>query len=425
MNNSPRLHAKFDNSDWTYIDRSYGVGSSVALASPQSSTSASVNSTEKYHYLEDGYLSNVNCIKNSTSAFAIDLEETSVGADPISVYSASGTLPNEPPGVFEYYPIVSWHDDYSEILAWAARSINGRSTIAIASGRQNYTNFNQTQCEVNFTPTTFNVSVDPIVKTLQVFAVPNISATDIDPTGNLTANVINSLNLLSRMSGTLYQPILGEALSLNTINMARRLSSQDPSSSNEGSEVTNTNITTLGVAASFTAMIDDILVAYGASQVINAKDTIPSSVTGTVKAVRVGESPYTVIVFCLNAVILVALGFEAVRTRYWIQLTKFDPLDIKSIIVSASAGGGELAKMLGVWDGDARHVGLRRLRVRVDGEKEGGILAIRGVEEFEMTDADTMAIQHTHGHQESSRKRWGRDGFERIPNRGDTDGAGG
>ena len=278
---------------------------------------------------------------------------------------------------------------------------------------------------MTFTPTTFNVSVDLIVKTIQVLAVPNISATNIDPTGNLTANVINSLNLLSRMSGTLYQPILGEALALNTINMARRLSSQDPSSSNEDSEVTNTNITTLAVADSFTAMIDDILVAFGASQIINAKDTISSSATGTVKAVRVGESPYIVIVFCLNAVILLALVFEAVRTRYWIQLTKFDPLDIKSILVSASAGGGDLTKMLGVWDGDARHAGLRKLRVRVAGGKKGGILAIRGVEESEMTDADTMAIQHTHGHQESSRKRCGREGFEQIPNRDDTEGEGG
>ena len=88
MDGSPRLHAKLDNSGWTYIDRSYGVGSSVALASPQPSTNGSVNGTEKYHYLEDGYLSNVNCIKNSTSAFAIDLDETSVGAEPITVYSA-------------------------------------------------------------------------------------------------------------------------------------------------------------------------------------------------------------------------------------------------------------------------------------------------------------------------------------------------
>ena len=88
MDGSPRLHAKFDNSEWTYIGRSYGVGSSVALASPQLSQRAIVNGTGKYHYLEDGYLSNVTCIKNSTSAFAIHLEDTGVGADPIAVYSA-------------------------------------------------------------------------------------------------------------------------------------------------------------------------------------------------------------------------------------------------------------------------------------------------------------------------------------------------
>ena len=319
----------------------------------------------------------------------------------------------------EFFPIVSWHDDYSELLAWAARSINGRNSIAIASGRQNYTNLNQTQCEVTFTPTTFNISVDLVVKTIRVSAVPEVLASDIDPTGNLTANVIHSLNLLSRMSGTLYDPILGEALSVNTINMARFLSHQDPSSGNTDSEVTNTTITTRAVAASFTAMIDDILVAFGASQIINARDTIPSSATGIVTAVRVGESPYIVIVFCLNAVILIAVLLEAVRTRYYIQLTKFDPFDIKSALVSASAGGGELAKMLNKWDGDARHAGLRSLRVRVEGEKEGEMFAIKGVEGVETLDANTMALQRTHRQQERFRTGWGRPGFELVPSRGD------
>lgn len=88
IDNSSRRHAKFDNSDWTYKGRSYGVGSSVALASPQLSTGATVSGTEQYHYLEDGYLSNVTCIKNNTSAFAIHLEDSGVGADPIAIYYA-------------------------------------------------------------------------------------------------------------------------------------------------------------------------------------------------------------------------------------------------------------------------------------------------------------------------------------------------
>ena len=88
MDDFPRLHAKFDNPDWMYIGRSYGVGSSIALASPHLSTSATVNGTERYHYLEDGYLSDVACIKNSTSTFAIHLEETGIDADPMTAYSA-------------------------------------------------------------------------------------------------------------------------------------------------------------------------------------------------------------------------------------------------------------------------------------------------------------------------------------------------
>ena len=283
---SPRLHAKLDNSQWTYIGRSYGVGASVALAAPNLGAEFVANGTEFYQYLEDGYLSDVTCIKNSTSAFAVHLEETGIGSDGLSLYNVKGSLPNEPAGVYEYFPMMNFNDDYSEILAWAARSVNGWNSIAIASGKQNYTDLNQTQCEVTFAPTTFNVSVDTAAKAITV-TISKPSAVDIEPTGNLTANVINSLNLLSRMSDTLYQPVLGNALSLNTVSMTHRLSLQNPSS--------NEDAITLGVADSFTAIIDDVLVAYGASQLVNANDTTPQAAIGYVKAVQIGTRMYIIL----------------------------------------------------------------------------------------------------------------------------------
>lgn len=359
IDGSPRLHAKLDNSQWTYIGRSYGVGASVALVAPDLSANSAAIGTELYQYLEDGYLSDVTCIKNSTSAFAIHLEETGIGSDGLSLYNVNGSLPNEPAGVYEYFPMINFRDDYSEVLAWAARSINGWNSIAIASGLQNYTDFNQTQCEVTFTPTTFNVSVDTAAKAITV-TISKPSADDIEPTGDLTAHVINSLNLLSRMSDTLYQPVLGNALSLNTASMAHRLSLQNSSG--------NENAITLGVADSFTAMIDDLLVAYGASQLINANDSTPQAAIGYVKAVQIGTRVYVISIFVLNTFIIFGVLFEALRTRCWTDLMKFNPLDIKSVIISASAGGEELARVLArwclaedlpSWDGDARHPGLR------------------------------------------------------------------
>lgn len=400
IDGSPRLHAKLDNSQWTYIGRSYGVGASVALAAlvaPGLGANSTASGTETYQYIEDGYLSNVTCIKNSTSAFAIHLEETGIGFDGLSAYNAGGSLPNEPAGVVEYFPLMSFHDDYSEILAWAARSINGWNSVAIASGKQNYTDLNQTQCEVTFAPTAFNITVDTTAKTIKVTTFKS-STDDIEPTGNLTFNAINSLNLLSRMSGTLYQPVLGDALSLNTVNMAHRLSLQDSSS--------NDDAITLGVADSFAAIIDDILVAYGASQLINAQDTTSQAATGDVKAVRIGARVYIELVFALNALIIVGVLFEAVRTQCWAKLVKFNPLDIKSVIISASAGGDELARLfarrcraenLPIWDGDARHSGLRNLEVGlVESTAVPDMLAVKSVSydgDLAMTTNSTHQIQ--------------------------------
>ncbi len=380
IDSSPRLHAKLDNSQWTYIGRSYGVGASVALTAPAFSAKSAANGTNLYQYLENGYLSDVTCIKNSTSAFAIQIEETGIGFDELSIYHVMGPLPNEPAGVHEYFPMVNFSDDYSELLAWAARSINGWNSIAIASGKHNYTDLNKTQCDVTFAPTTFNVSVDTTAKTITV-TISKPSATDIEPTGNLTTNVINSLNLLSRMSGTLYQPVLGNALSLNTASMAHRLSLHNSSS--------NEDAITLGVADSVTAIVDDVLVAYGASQLVNANDTEPQAAIGYIKAVQIGTHVYIKSIFALNVFIIFGVLFEAIRTRCWANLMKFNPLDIKSIIISASAGGEELARVLArwcraealpSWDGDASHPGLRSVEVGLgESPAVSDMLAIKSV----------------------------------------------
>ena len=60
----PRLHAKLDNTTWTYQGRSYGVGVSQGL------TEVLDNSTDlytAYSYFENGYLTEVSCEFNTSS----------------------------------------------------------------------------------------------------------------------------------------------------------------------------------------------------------------------------------------------------------------------------------------------------------------------------------------------------------------------
>lgn len=354
LNEEPRNHSKLDSPSWEYVGRSFGVGSSVGLAKGRMNDDRVLY----YSYIEFGYVANVLCIKNSTSDFTfrlIDYADRTISAteyqnthhpelevnhslpqiySELSTYFAEGYLPSSLMGVPERYPVISWHKESANISAWAATVNNNRNMIAVAAGTDQYQELNQTQCEVYFTPTAFNVTVDRVQQTISVSAQPtSIPAPDVDPTGHLAANAMHSLNLLSRMSPSLYVSVLGETLSRNVERMRKQAPHLDPA-----------DIVTSAVADSFTAIIDDILVAYGASQVANANDTTSSRAHGVVEAVQIGQPLYRSLVFLLYGVMILPILVEAFRTGCWHRLPKFNYLDITSNIIAASAGGGEIAR---------------------------------------------------------------------------------
>ena len=207
-------------------------------------------------------------------------------------------------GTPELYPSISWHEKYENITAWASVVNDNRNMIAVAAGTNLYQELNQTQCEVFFRPTAFAIAVNPLQQSIVVEAQPSVEAEDIEPTGHLRANVMHSINLLSRMSPSLYVSVLGETLSRNV----ERMQKQRP-------HLNLTEAVTSAVAESFTVIIDDILVAYGASQISNAQDATFSAVRGVVEAVQVGQPLYRYLVFVQNFVIILIVGFEATRTR--------------------------------------------------------------------------------------------------------------
>ena len=236
-------------------------------------------------------------------------------------------------GVPELYPVISWHEEFENIAAWATVVNDGRNMIAVEAGTNLYQDLNQTQCEVFFTPVAFNVSVDRSQQSITVEAQNSTEVKDIESTGHLQANAMHSVNLLSRMSPSLYVSVLGETLNRNVERMQKRKPFLD-----------RTEAVLSAVAESFTAIIDDVLVAYGASQISNARDTTSSAARGVVEAVQVGQRFYRYLVFALNSLMILIVVSEAIHTRFWLRLTKFDYLDIKSVVIASSAGGGKLAK---------------------------------------------------------------------------------
>ena len=353
LNGWPRKHSKLDNPNWEYIGRSYGSGSSVG----QSKDSAIDDRVLHYSYTEFGYDTRVSCIRNESSDIYFRLtgevhqnesaseyqkthhpelqfdESLPPTHSQVSIYFAEGYLPNSIMGVPELYPVISWHPKFENIAAWATVVNDGRNVIAVAAGTNLYQELNQTQCEVFFTPTAFNVSVNRSQQSITVKAQNSAEVQDIDPTGHLQANAMHSLNLLSRMSPSLYVSVLGETLSRNV----ERMQQQKP-------HLSRTEAVLSAVAESFIAIIDDVLVAYGASQISNAHDTTSSAARGVVEAVQIGQPLYRHLAFALNSILILVVVFEAVHTRFWHRLTKFDYLDIKSVVIASSAGGGRIAK---------------------------------------------------------------------------------
>jgi hypothetical protein len=328
-----RLHSKLDNSYWSYYGRSFGVGASVGLALPQSRDK--VVSALTYAYKETGYNAAVTCFKNETSRLEFKKDPNSPSDFP--VYRLIGPLSIVPQNVTENFPVSTWYDDYQRLLAWKARSYNGRNLISIASGKHNYTQFHHIECEVSFAPTVFEVAVNTSSMRITVNPTPD-KAVDIEPNGNLSANVIQTINLLSRMSNSNYVSIRGDALYLNYLNMKQRTNKNDE------------DTITSAVAESFTAIIDDVLVAYGASQIVLAQDETPIPAAISQRAVRIGSPVYIYISFVLNALVVLAVLIEASRLRLWRDLHAFDFANIKCAILAASAGGNSIAEQFFAWN---------------------------------------------------------------------------
>jgi hypothetical protein len=370
VNNSPRKHSKLDNPDWTYQGNSYGVGSSIGLSDPrpESSVSSAAPDILSYSYLEKGFMPVVTCIFNSSCAFSIVADGDCGDTSHVYLYAAKGYLPNsispEGYGQEEAYPMISGASDYWPLLAWTSRALNGRNMIAIATGRYNYTEMNQTQCEVQFNPTLFNVSANVTARSI---VVTEVQSEENEIPAPVITNVMNSMNLLPRMSSSLYSSVLGEVLTRNILNMRNRVA-------NLGIAMSDGDVVLAAVADSFSAVIDDLLVGYGAVQIVISNDTISTPLSITVEAARIGEPGYIYATLGLNLLTLFLVLLEAARTRFWSRLRKFNHLDLKSAVVASSAGGSVLAGKVdqlhrlqgSCWSGDPADPILSNLRITLE-----------------------------------------------------------
>ena len=350
-----RQHAKLDNTRFTYYGRSYGVGASVGLADE----SVAKNSLAKsYSFQERGLRADVGCVYNSSTEYVIGGELFPY------IYPVSGNLPNS--GKLSEYSKYYSNSGGSKIVAIGV-SRNQESSqriIGIAAG-SDYTFLNATQCNIEFLPTLFNVSVGLVDRSINVSEVS--TGNDFSARENLTYVLTRQLGLISTDQTSLYLSFVGDSfnssiasynISVSTLNETRP---------------TQKSATLVGLANSITAMIDDLLVAYASAQLLIANDSTPTPVTIQVQAFVFGSPIYVYLIFAINAAVILVLIEEAFRTRDWKGLSNFDYMDPRSLIIGSSMGGKAVAEKVetlargkekSLYEHDSRQVG--NIRVLLD-----------------------------------------------------------
>lgn len=384
-----RNHSKPNNPIWTYQGRSYGVGSSQGLVDVQGIPYD--YKLLNYAYNETGFLTEVECKRNTSSALYFQLSQ-SVGL--VDIWEVEGTLPNSIAN--ESFPVMAWHRDSLDeatALAWVGVSNDDIHMIEIVASKM-YGNFSQLQCTVKFTKTVFSISVDTTTNAIHVSPVKlgRPVAVDIDPTGHLQSNAMRSVNLLSRMTTSLYVSVLGEALDYN-------LNTVISSSNNTIGDVSN--LVFRAASDSFIAVLDDVLGIYGGAQLVLSNASTQANITARLKAVQIGEPWYQWVVLGINMGLLALVLVEGVRTRWWRGLPCFDPLDFKSIVAASSFGGKSVANGLrrtyqddggNTWDGDPGDKKLGSLVVHLQRECHSTELAISLVGESKRQKYDYRRI---------------------------------
>lgn len=169
-NGLPRNHSKNDNPSWSYVGRSYGVGSSTGVALLPDS----YDNLLSYSYYETGYDVESSCAYNSTSAFNLSLVYDSFqpanGSNiNLNIWVASGFLPNSDlSSDFITFSIVQTNLSSDGPLTWAATSKNSLNYASIAAEGSSYSSFNNIQCLIDFVLTNFSVTVNVTSSTIEV-----------------------------------------------------------------------------------------------------------------------------------------------------------------------------------------------------------------------------------------------------------------
>lgn len=366
-----REHGKLDKSRYTYLGRSYGMGSTAGLVAENIERDGLALA---YAFQEDGYISSVNCVYNETSDFII--RETSDDW----AWTVRGNLPDSDVGP-EYSTYLN-NEGNSIVAIGVAYFLQSNATelperryLAFAAG-ESYDYLDKVQCEFDFVPTRFNVTVGIQDRNITVVPTNETNIDDIDPGRRLRGTAMRQFELIANDETNMYVSVVGTAFNASIVDLQTYVTdSGNPRGLNLS------DIVLEGVSNSLEAMMDDMLGAYAAAQLVISDFTQTTPVRVKRSAIAFGELPFSVSVFAINSVIIMAFIVEVIRTKWWRGLPKFDMSDVRQIAMAASEGGKGLAELTR----SKRPTDVGKLMIRYEGDPDGRYAIIAGDPEKEET----------------------------------------
>ncbi|KXH62398.1 hypothetical protein CSAL01_00561 [Colletotrichum salicis] len=272
VDGSARRHAKMDNTGYFYNGRSYSVGVSIGLVDDDIVHNQYVTN---YTFQEEGYNAIASCIQHSTTDYHLECHTGST----FPYCSALGRLPNSLAEEFADYP--SWGPSNIVAVAVTSDPMRPGRMLGVAAGK-NYQLLNTMQCEWQSIPTFFNITVDPIGKTIDVTPLKATGILDIEPKDNLTFLANWQYTLIASDQTNLYSSLIGNAMYTNIENYKI---SQEAAGHQVGSE---SDVALRALEESFDASMDDILSGYAAAQLMVGNVTPETTVWVIRQVLRLG-----------------------------------------------------------------------------------------------------------------------------------------
>ncbi|KAB8077640.1 hypothetical protein BDV29DRAFT_198435 [Aspergillus leporis] len=313
---TPQRFSKSDNTNFTYYGRSYGMGAAVGL----NDTFTSNPYIQSYDYNDTGYLSRYTCGYDPT--FAIQLELTT--SSPVPVYYVH--LPNND-GFF----VAS---QQGITLAIAAANTHNWAFYMGASTK--YSILNATFCNATYTPMLFAVHVDLTERLITV--KPQETQTQVDEFTPAPEYIVwsgaDTAASLSMIGTTSYTSLIGDMF-IRNINRTYYATG--------GNSAVNPLHAMQDTAE---VLWDAAYIGASSAQLVIAQEYEIRDVVAQVVAYRIGQPLYIYLITATNAVALLLLAVEAIRTRFWASLPQLDFADVKSTVVASSMGGTAIAEVV-------------------------------------------------------------------------------